>query len=311
MGGQRSFGTGWLGSRRHVGGEGARPCRQPPKRHDGFAAILLVYGHKVRTSMMADPNPIKTWRIELKGFPTDLASWQQLFNDRAVASVEPSSGRDGQPTYFVCSQRLDDVRDTEAHARAEKLLAQMNGAARLSGRLPAHQPVQMAWLWYVRADGKPEPMKEVSRTIRLGIEWLATAGVPPDAGSSEASPEQRVVKAMIAAGCSDQIALALEHFGRPNWYDMWTAYEIIEEELFCSTARKLGPKGNKKTKPKKRDLLRSCNWVPEDDLKKFAGSCNYHRHGRKRPPICEQNASTDQAHQILARILQGWLDHLG
>jgi hypothetical protein len=90
---------------------------------------------------MADPNPIKTWRIELEGLPTDLAGWQQLFKDRAVASVERSSGRDGQPAYFVCSQRLDNVRDTEAHACAEKLLAQLNGAVRLSD-MAVHLPVK-------------------------------------------------------------------------------------------------------------------------------------------------------------------------
>jgi hypothetical protein len=200
---------------------------------------------------MADPNPIKTWRIELRGFPTDLVSWQQLFKDRAVASVELSSGRDGQPTYFVCSQRLDDVRDTEAYTCAEKLLAQLNGAARLSD-LAVHLPVQMAWLWYVRAEGRPEPMKEVSSTIQVGLEWSATVGAPPDAGSFAASREQKVMKAMIAAGRSDQTALALEYFGRPNnWYDMWTAYEIIEEELFLRTDPLLRPKGDKKIKPRR------------------------------------------------------------
>lgn len=258
---------------------------------------------------MADPNPIKTWRIELCGLPTDLANWQQLFKDRAVASVEPSSGRDGQPAYFVWSQRLDDVRDTEAHACAKKLLAQLNGAVRLSD-LPVHLPVKLAWLWYVRADGKPEPMKEVSSTIRVGLEWSATVGASPDAGSHAASREQKVMKAMIAAGRSDQTALALEYFGRPNWYDMWTAYEIIETELFRSTPPRLRPKGDKKTKPK-RVLLSSRNWVSNADLTKFSESCNYHRHGRKRPPTCEQGANKDQAHRILSEILQAWLEESG
>jgi hypothetical protein len=259
---------------------------------------------------MADPNPIKTWRIELRGFPTDLVSWQQLFKDRAVASVELSSGRDGQPTYFVCSQRLDDVRDTEAYTCAEKLLAQLNGAARLSD-LAVHLPVQMAWLWYVRAEGRPEPMKEVSSTIQVGLEWSATVGAPPDAGSFAASREQKVMKAMIAAGRSDQTALALEYFGRPNnWYDMWTAYEIIEEELFLRTDPLLRPKGDQKIKPR-RVLLSSRNWVSNADLTKFAESCNYHRRGRRRPPTCEQDANTDQAHRILSGILQGWLAESG
>jgi hypothetical protein len=259
---------------------------------------------------MADPNPIKTWRIELRGLPTDLANWQQLFKDRAVASVEPSSGRYGQPAYFVCSQRLDDVRDTEAHARAEKLLAQLNGAVRLSD-LPVQMPVQMEWLWYVRADGRPEPMKEVSSTTQFGLEWSATVGASPDPGSFAASREQKVMKAMIAASRSDQTALVLEYFGKPNnWYDMWTAYEIIEEGLYFGTPPGLRPKGDKKTKPR-RALLSSRNWVSNADLTKFAESCNYHRHGRRRPPTCEQDANTDQAHRILSGILRGWLEESG
>jgi hypothetical protein len=113
---------------------------------------------------------------------------------------------------------------------------------------------------------------------------------------------------MIAAGRSDQTALALEYFGRPNnWYDMWTAYEIIETEIFRSTPKRLRPKGD----GAKRKLLRSRNWVPKDDLRRFAESCNHHRHGAKKPPTSEENANTDQAHHILSKILQGWLEESG
>jgi hypothetical protein len=74
-------------------------------------------------------------------------------------------------------------------------------------------PVQMEWLWYVRADGRPEPMKEVSSTTQFGLEWSATVGASPDPGSFAASREQKVMKAMIAASRSDQTALALEYWG--------------------------------------------------------------------------------------------------
>jgi hypothetical protein len=255
---------------------------------------------------MADPNPIKTWRIELRGLPSDLASWQQLFTDRAVASVEPALGRDGQSACFVCSQRLDDLRDTEADACAQKLLAQLNGAARLSG-LPMLSPVQMECLWYVCADGKPEPMKAVCMTMQSDVEGLATVGASPASGHPDAaSRQQKVMQAMDAAAHSDQMALALECFGKPNWYDMWTAYEIIEKKLFMRTDPKLRPKRDRKTNPK-RLLLSRRNWVSNDALVEFAESCNYHRHGRKRPPTLQQNANEDEAHRTLTKILQGWL----
>jgi hypothetical protein len=118
--------------------------------------------------------------------------------------------------------------------------------------------------------------------------------------SSSPPKESRTQKWIKAAEKSDDIARVLKHFGEPtNWYDMWTAYEIIEADLLL--------KGDKKTK-KGRALLRSRNWVSEDDLHKFAESCNYHRHGEKKPPTPEQSSTTDEVGQILTRILQSWLE---
>jgi hypothetical protein len=233
-----------------------------------------------------------------------LANWQQLFDDRKVASVEPSPGRNREQAYFVHSQRLDGVPDTAARATAKTLVAQMNGAAKLCGG----QLVQMEWLWFVRAGGKPEPMKEVSATMAFAIESLAAIGAPTtEAGQPAASPESRALKAMTAARDCDQVAIALEHFGQPtNWYDLWTAYEIIEDDLWNSTPSKMRPKPLKKRA--KRVLLMSRKWVSKDDFRKFAESCNYHRHGRRRPPTPKQSANTDEARQTLARILQSWLE---
>jgi hypothetical protein len=85
---------------------------------------------------------IESWLVELEGRPTDLANWQQLFNEGTVASVERASGLDGEEAYFIHSQRLDEVPDTAAHAAAKRLVDQMNGAAKLCGA----EPVRMKWL---------------------------------------------------------------------------------------------------------------------------------------------------------------------
>lgn len=264
---------------------------------------------------MTDPNPIETWLVELEGRPRDLANWQQLFYDRKVASVEPSPRRDREQAYFVHSQRLDGVPDTAAHATAKRLVAQMNGAAKLCGVTApvtvraddrAGQLVRMEWLWFVRAGGKPEPVKEVLRDQSLAIELLAAIGSPTTEARQPA--ERRALKAMTAARDYDQVATSLEYFGQPtNWYDLWTAYEIIEDDLWNSTPSKMRPKPTKKLRAK-RVLLMSRRWVSEDDFRKFAESCNYHRHGRRRPPTPEQSTNIDDARQTLARILQSWLE---
>ena len=251
--------------------------------------------------MLADPNPIETWLIELEGRPTDLVNWQQLFHDRTIASVEPFVGRDSEQAYFVYSQCLDGVPDTKVHITAARLIAQMNGAAKLCGG----QPVQMKWLWFIRAGRQPEPMRQVSIAASIPIEWLASVG---DGKTTGRKLEPRALKAMAAACNDSQVAKAIEHFGQPNnWYDLWTAYEIIEDDLWNSTLRQARPKPTKKLRAK-RVLLMSRKWALNNDFRKFAESCNYHRHGRKNPPTAEQSATLDEARQILARIIQSWID---
>lgn len=250
---------------------------------------------------MTDPDPIETWLVELEGSLVDLTNWQQLFYDRAIASVEPSVGRDSEQAYFVHSQYLDGVPDTEAHITSGRLIAQMNGAAKLcDGR-----PVKVKWLWFIRAGGKPEPLKQVSVIGSLPTEWLAGVG---DGKPTGRKLEPRALKAMAAACNDSQVAKAIEHFGQPNnWYDLWIAYEIIEDDLWNSTPRQARPKPTKKLRAK-RVLLMSRKWALNNDFRKFAESCNYHRHGRKNPPTAEQSATLDEARQILARIIQSWID---
>jgi hypothetical protein len=214
----------------------------------------------------------------------------------------------GDPIYFLYHQAVElalkaclltiNLRP----GTAKRLVAQMNGAAKLCGG----QPLQMARLWFVRAGGKPQPVKDVSASMASPIAIMTAIGAPTTA--APASPDRRALTAMTAARDCDQVASALQHFSQPtNWYDLWTAYEIIEEELWRNTPKIQRPKGKEKLKPR-RVLLISRKWVSTDDLQKFAASCNYHRHGAKKPPTPEQNANTYEARQILARILQNWID---
>jgi hypothetical protein len=143
---------------------------------------------------MTDENPITTWLIELDGYRRNLDDWHRFFRDRTIASVELGTGRDGEPAYFVYSQRFDGVRDTEAHGVATKLIAQMNGAAALCG----HQSARMRWLWYVRSPEKPQPMKEVSVSMESSLEFSAStlSGAPPEARQSVTRAEHHALRAL-------------------------------------------------------------------------------------------------------------------
>jgi hypothetical protein len=111
-------------------------------------------------------------------------------------------------------------------------------------------------------------------------------------------------KWLAAAGKDGDMAMALMYFGEPtNWYDLWTAYEVIEDELFRSTPRGLRPKPPEG----QRALLMNRQWVSESELRRFAESSNYHRHGAKKLPPPDQSATRDEARQILAQIFRGWL----
>jgi hypothetical protein len=251
---------------------------------------------------MTDENPITTWLIELRGCRTNLDDWHRVFRDRTVASVELSAGRDGEPAYFVHSRRFDGVPDTEAHGVATKLIAQMNGAAALCGG----QSAQMVRLWYVRSPEKPQPMKEVSVSVESSFEFSATIGPPPEVGRSVTRAERQALRALETAGHSDHVAAALEHFGRlAKWDDLWVTYEIIERLWERTPPNIRGQPGNKP-----RAILMSRAWVSEDELHRFAESCNYHRHGEKKPPTPEQSANTDEAQRILGRILKKWLEEI-
>jgi len=145
--------------------------------------------------------------------------------------------------------------------------------------------------------------------MRSSIEVLSAIGAPTtEVGDPVASLRQWALKVMIAAGDDSEVATALEYFGRPtNWYDLWTAYEIIEDDLWNSTPSKMRPKPTKKLRAK-RVLLMSRKWVSEADFRTFAESCNYHRHGRRRPLKPEQSANEDQARLMLAHIIQHWIE---
>ena len=248
---------------------------------------------------------IKTWLIELEGPPENLTEWIRFFQDRAVATVERRAGRDGNPALFIHSQRLDGVRDTEADGKARALLAEMNGTIRLFGGKPG----RMVWLWFVREGGEPEPMKLVFAQATLAAESLATI-IAGAAGESAPAPERRGLKALNVAARCEAAAAALDHFGRPsNWYDLWTAYEIVEDDLWNSTPVKTRPKANRKKQlSPRRVLLRDRGWVSEGDLTKFTESCNYHRHGKRRKLTAERSANTDEARRILEPILRAWLE---
>jgi hypothetical protein len=130
----------------------------------------------------------------------------------------------------------------------------------------------------------------------------AVAGNPNVATAPVPARPSFVQRLMGAAEKDDDVASALKHFGQPtNWYDLWTAYEIIEDDLFQSTLQ------GTKVISSKRALMMSRKWVPQSDLKRFAQSCNYHRHGARKPPTPDQSATRVEARQILAQILRSWL----
>ena len=71
---------------------------------------------------------------------------------------------------------------------------------------------------------------------------------------------------------------------------------------------KARPKGDRRKFRPQRVLLMERGWVSVADLIKFAESCNYHRHGRRRKLTAERSANTDEARRILEQILRAWLE---
>lgn len=253
------------------------------------------------------PPPVPGWVALLNGEEYDLTIWEQSLTSASDPWFERISRNDSH-TYalhsqsFVQARTADDVR-----SRALPLIAQLNGAL---GLLRDTEPLKFEGVAHVDSNGQLQIVRFAELNVLQGRSILiATAQVRDENGNlTLPAPHEPslALKWIKAAGGSTDIAKTLAHFAQTtNWLDMWTTYEFIEDDVFGRTPKAQRPKGNKK-KPK-RLLLINRQWVLESDLCKFAESCNYHRHGAKKPPIPDESLTPAEARQILARILRCWL----
>jgi hypothetical protein len=252
----------------------------------------------------APPSP--GWIVQLTGHESDFSCWERCLRP----PFDPWCERIPQDGSFVWALRSCSFDHSQSAAevreRALPLIKWLNGA--LSAEMSA-EPLKFCGVGCIDNQGRLNShfFAELHDRARATDTFSAEArdangNLIPPPSPAEASRTQKWIKAATGSG---DIARALKHFGQPpNWYDMWTVYEIIEEELWHSTPQPEQPKRKGKLKPQ-RVLLLSRKWVSEDDLCQFAESCNYYRHGAKKPSV--QPSTKDNARQILTRILQSWL----
>lgn len=248
------------------------------------------------------------WIARLEGREKDLTACERLLELHFDPKIELVP-HNGNLIRALRSRKFDALRTaTEVRTEAETLLARLNGALRLAGNT---DPLTFGDVGYIENDGSIH--FTTFAEARLQLEAMVLVGAAevrnPDGSLSPSPPPAPSLaqKWLSAAEKDDDLARVLKYFGAPtNWYDMWTAYEIIEDELFCSTPRGLRPKPRKGMKPK-RALLMSRQWVLESEFTRFAESCNYHRHGAKKAPTPDQSATREEARQVLAQIFRGWL----
>jgi hypothetical protein len=245
------------------------------------------------------PPPSPGWIARLYGHRVDLAYWEQRLKEFA-----PKCERiphDGESVWALRSDHFNQLQTArDVRKCAITLIEWLNGALALEGNA---EPLRLESVGRIDSNGQISftNFAEVNSQLRgmSAAVNVAVGDVPPP--PPEPSEAQKWVKA--AEGNAD-IAKALKHLGQPtNWYDIWTAYEIIEDDIWDSTAESARPTG----KQPKRVLLKSKNWVSSDDLRRFAASCNYHRHGAKEQPTNYEKATPQEARQILAQIFRVWL----
>ena len=241
--------------------------------------------------MATDDNPIETWLIELQGRAADLLEWKGVFKDYSLATVITAPGRDGEPTYFVASERLDGLKDTEVYRQMADLLQMMNGVAKVHSDNVA--PVNEAWLWYQLSDGTRVPLTLVDYRGPVPIETLTGVSARALAGSF-GPPQQTTALALLAR--YPLIAEALAHFAEPdNWFDFWKAYEVVEYDIGG------GDKGA-------RGKLKARKWVAASEFDAFCATCNHHRHSRasKKHAPSALMTRTD-ARRVLSQLLRAWI----
>ena len=249
------------------------------------------------------------WVARLDGHKSDLSACEKSLKLPFDPSCERIRERGNSFLVLRSSTFTHCKTADEVGVCAITLINYLNGSLRLTH---GAEPLKFDGVSRIDEGGQihttyfAELHEQIRATDSFSIEVRDAQGdlVPPP--PPEMSVEQKWIN---AAKRSEDIAVALRHFGQPtNWYDMWTTFEVIEDSIWQATPNQSRPKKDKtKNSKPRRVLFMSREWVSKDDFEKFSESCNYHRHGARQQPQPNQNATPDVACAILVQILRGWL----
>jgi len=264
----------------------------------------MAHWVEVYTQMTNQTSPSARWIIRLHGEEMDIDACERRLDRRFDPRIDHIP-HNGQSIRVLRSSVFDNLQDaTDVLENATGLVAWLNGALSLA---VGAEPLAIRDVGKIGSDGSIGFFNFARANLAGRGMMLAASGVIGNPNVAPVPAPSWVQKLMSAAENDDDVARVLKHFGQPtNWYDLWTTYEIIEDEVSQSTPRGMRPPRIKGIKPK-RALMMSRKWISDSDLEKFADSCNYHRHGARKPPTPSESATPNEARQVLAQILRNWL----
>jgi hypothetical protein len=221
----------------------------------------------------------------LCGTRPDLSIWQKLFHDRKEALVQNESAG-GETRAFLRSATFDDLQDVTISAASNEFMGILNGAAKAWG---ASNSVARKWIWYIRENGSPEPMKLVTADAAMPLSFSATVDTR---ALSSPPPPVNALKTVALEKSDAHVAAALRYFEKDNWFDFWKTFETIRADLKTSTGD--GEKAIQR-------------WVGKADLSTFKINVEYHRHFTVAKPTPTRSLSEIEARAFLAGIVRQWL----
>jgi hypothetical protein len=113
---------------------------------------------------------IVNWIIDLQGGPYDLIHCANLFENGTELRVEREQSGNSIPRYYLHSPEFKELRDTQIHSVAAKMIAKLNEAVKSQGGAGS---VMTGLPVTIRADGSRVPMTPVTSSFGMPTENLA------------------------------------------------------------------------------------------------------------------------------------------
>lgn len=243
----------------------------------------------------------KRWALALQGDGFDLEDAELLFRDGSAIKVEKVDDLAGRTWTALFAHAFEDaVSAADVNEMGRAIVDRLNGV--LFVRDPGRKPVTInAVLSWQTAD-PPKPAGFVGHGFLAGTFAARSRmrGSLSDACESVAPPmtplppEREWLSNSFTDTALEDVLTHLR--GAPDWFDLWKAFEVMRADIQDRSCKRPWHQTG-------------VAWPRKEEVDRFTGSVNHHRHSRAHPaariPAAER-MGLREAQLFLARLVAPW-----